>query len=221
MVSNLGKYLPGKVWAIAGNAMLSRQAGVDAPAAVTAALALQALSFSGGVAIVAVLAPAALRASGVGYAVATVALGALAILGVAALTSERALALARRLLPATAPVIAPIPRGVTLTALAVNVAAWAAYGLAFLCLVRGLTPEARLTWSQATTVFTISYLVGLVAVFAPAGIGPRESAFVLLLAGPLGPKLAVALALASRVLLTITELGAAIPFLVVRKGTPR
>jgi uncharacterized membrane protein YbhN (UPF0104 family) len=93
--------------------------------------------------------------------------------------------------------------------------------LAFVWLARGLTPDAALTWSQASTVFTISYLVGLVALFAPGGVGPRESLFIVLLTGPLGPKLAVALALASRVLLTITELGAAAPFLLVRKGRPR
>jgi len=108
-----------------------------------------------------------------------------------------------------------------LAAFLVNVVAWAAYGLAFQCLARGLTADVTLGWGLAATVFTISYLVGLVAVFAPAGLGPRESLFYLLLAGAVGPKLAVALALATRVLLTITELGAAAPFLVVRKGALR
>jgi hypothetical protein len=49
----------------------------------------------------------------------------------------------------------------------------------------------------------------------------RESAFTLLLAPPLGLKLAVALALATRILLTVTELGAAAPFLLVPKGASR
>jgi uncharacterized membrane protein YbhN (UPF0104 family) len=221
MVSNLGKYIPGKVWAIAGNALLAQQAGVDATASVAAAMVLQALALASGVTLVGVLGPATLRAYGTGYVVATVTLGVLAILGVLALTSGRLLRLLRSFLPAAIPALTPVPLGVMLAAFAVNLCAWAAYGLAFVCLARGLTPDAALTWSQASTVFTISYLVGLVALFAPGGVGPRESSFVVLLTGPLGVKLAVALALASRVLLTITELGAAAPFLLVRKGPPR
>jgi len=221
MVSNLGKYIPGKVWAIAGNAMLAQQAGVAAPAAVAGALVLQALALASGIALVAALAPAALRSAGSWYVAAALALGVLALAGVAFLTSGRALGLLRRWWPPTLPMIPPIPLRTMIAAFAVNVIAWGAYGLAFQCLARGLTPDAVLSWSQATAVFAISYLVGLIAVFAPAGVGPRESLFYLLLAGPVGPKLAVALALATRVLLTVTELGSAIPFLVTRKGSSR
>ena len=39
-VSNLGKYLPGKVWAIAGMALMARQAGVSPAAATGSASAL-------------------------------------------------------------------------------------------------------------------------------------------------------------------------------------
>lgn len=221
MVSNLGKYIPGKVWAIAGNALLAQQAGVNATVSVAAAMVLQALALASGVTLVGILGPATLRAYGTGYVVVTVILGVLAVLGVVTLTSGRLLGMFRRVLPAAMPVLTPVPLGVMLAAFTANVCAWAAYGLAFVCLSRGITPDAALAWSQASTVFTISYLVGLVALFAPGGVGPRESLFVVLLTGPLGPKLAVVLAMASRVLLTITELGAAAPFLLVRKGTPR
>jgi hypothetical protein len=49
----------------------------------------------------------------------------------------------------------------------------------------------------------------------------RESVFILMLQGPVGPAAAAALALASRVLLTITEFGAAVPFLAFPRGRPR
>jgi len=221
MVSNLGKYIPGKVWAIAGNALLAQQAGVDASAAVAAALVNQALALAGGLALVGALSPAALRAAPVWMGVATLTLGVGAVLGVAALSSKWALARVQRFLPATWPALAPIAPRVMLGAFLANVAAWAGYGLAMQCLARGLTPDAVVSWSLAATVFTISYLVGLVAVFAPAGLGPRESLFYLLLVGAVGPKLAIALALATRVLLTVTELGAAAPFLFARKGVLR
>ena len=204
-----------------GNAFLAQRAGVEPHAAVAGAILNQALSLASGVILVGLVGPAALRQYGGAYVEATVILGVLALLAVLALTSTRALALLQRALPSSLPRLVPVPLGVMAGSLAVNAVAWAGYGVAFLALARGLTPDANLSWSQATAVFTISYLVGLVALFAPGGVGVRESAFTLLLAPPLGLKLAVALALASRVLLTITELGAAMPFLLVRKGPPR
>ncbi len=213
MLANLGRYVPGKVWAIAGAALLSRQAGVDASAAVAAAFVLQALSLASAVLVVAAVAPATLTVASGAFLLVTVAAGIAAVAVVLLLTSERALATIRRLVPVVPPGIAPVPLGTMLMAFAANIIAWGAYGLAFLLLAKGLAPAVELSWVQATAVFTSSYVVGLVAVFAPAGIGPRESMFVLLLQGTVGPKLALALAVAARVLLTITELGAALPFL--------
>ena len=51
--------------------------------------------------------------------------------------------------------------------------------------------------------------------------GRSGGVFILMLQGPLGPGAATALALASRVLLTITEFGAAVPFLAFPRGRPR
>jgi uncharacterized membrane protein YbhN (UPF0104 family) len=221
MLANLGRYVPGKVWSIAGAALLSRQAGVDASAAVAAAFVLQALSLASAVLVVAAIAPATVQAVSSALVLVTIVVGIAAVAGVFVLTSERALATIRRLLPALPAGIAPVPLGTMLAAFAANAVAWAAYGLAFLLLARGLVPRIELSWLQATAVFTASYVVGLVAVFAPAGIGPRESMFVLLLQGIVGPKLALALAVAARVLLTITELGAALPFLARSAGMRR
>jgi len=218
MLANLGKYIPGKVWSVAGAAFLAQQAGVAPAAAVAAAIVLQALALASGVVLVAVVAPAAFAGVGSWLVTATVIAGAAALAGVVVLTWPPALRRLQRLLPRSVPELQAVPPGAMAAAFAANVIAWAAYGLAFQWLARGLTPDATLAWGQAAAVFTLSYLVGLVAVFAPAGVGPRESVFVLVLQGPLGLKLAVALAVASRVLLTITELGAAVPFLVTRTG---
>jgi hypothetical protein len=216
-VSNLGKYVPGKVWAIAGAAYMAQGVGVTPAAAIASAVVLQALALASGVVLVALLAPGLRAALPGGFPVAAAALGVAALVGVAALTSRRMLTALQRLLPASVPPLEPIRLGVMALAFAVNVAAWGAYGAAFQCLVRGLVPDATVGWALATSVFTASYLVGLVAAIAPGGVGVRESMFVVLLAGPLGVKLAGALALASRVMLTITELGAAVPFLIMGK----
>jgi hypothetical protein len=70
-------------------------------------------------------------------------------------------------------------------------------------------------------VFTASYLAGFLALLVPGGFGVREGLFILMLQGSIGIGAATALALASRLLLTITEFGAAVPFLVHPRGTPR
>lgn len=221
MVSNLGKYVPGKVWTIAGAAMLAQRAGVEPAAAVASAVVLQALAVSSGVALAAFLAPGALRSTAPALVAPVYVVGALAVAGAVALTSRRVLARLQRVLPSRIPPLSPIPAAALLGAFAVNVVAWGAYGAAFWALARGLTAAPPFGWAEATVVFTISYLVGLVAAFAPGGLGPRESVFVILLTGPAGPALAAALAAASRVLLTITELGAAVPFLLFRSESQR
>jgi hypothetical protein len=73
----------------------------------------------------------------------------------------------------------------------------------------------------AVAVFTASYLAGFLALLAPGGIGVREGLFILMLQGPLGIGAATALAVASRLLLTLTELGAAVPFLLLPQGRAR
>ena len=102
-----------------------------------------------------------------------------------------------------------------------NLVAWVGYGFALWLLTRGLLPAAGLDPALAIAVFTASYLAGFLALFAPGGIGVREGLFILMLQGPLGIAAATALALASRVLLTITEFGAAVPFLVFSQRSAR
>jgi uncharacterized membrane protein YbhN (UPF0104 family) len=221
MVSNLGKYLPGKVWAIAGAAMLAEREGVKPAAAVASAFILQALSLASGLALIAALAPEALQSLPDGASTALTVIAVLAIGGLLVFVVPGGLGLVRPWLPGplkTLQSVAPVP---LLLGLLANVAGWAAYGVSFMLLTRGLLPDLAVTWATATAVFTASYIIGLVAAFAPGGIGPREAAFVLLLSPAVGAKAAVALAIASRLLLTITELGAALPFIGTLRRTSR
>jgi hypothetical protein len=217
LLANLGKYLPGKIWAIAGAAVLAERAGVRRTVAITAALVLQALAFGSGVVVVASTSRA-FHAGGSWLAYGTGILGAGALAAVALLCIRPALTWVQRRLPAAWPTLEPVRAGVAMAGLAVNAVAWGGYGASLVFLARGLMPNAVPDWRLATAVFTSSYLVGLIALFAPAGLGPRESMFILLLSGPLGLKPAVGLAAASRILFTLAELGLAIPFLLRRPG---
>jgi glycosyltransferase 2 family protein len=217
-LASLGKYVPGKVWALAGAAVLAKRAGVDPAVAVGGAIILQVLALASGAAVVALTAQDAFQSLGQGAEPLLGAVILLSVIGVAMLTSQRLLDQLGRRLPASWPRLRAIRPGVVAAAFLANVAAWSGYGLALVLLTRGLLPGVAMSLPQAVGVFTSSYLVGFLALFAPGGLGPRESVFLLMLAGDIGLKPAAALALASRLLLTGTEVLPAIPLLFRREA---
>jgi len=219
-VSNLGKYLPGKVWAIAGMALMARQAGVSPAAATGSAVVLQVVSIGTGAAVAALTGAAALERARPGALLGLWVLVAAAVAGMTLLLWPPVLRrLLRLVLPDAAAVTPPLPA--ILFGAAANVVAWVGYGVALWLLARGLLPAAPLGVRGAIAVFTASYLAGFLALIAPGGLGVREGLFILMLQGPIGLGAATALALASRVLLTVTELGAAVPFLIFPRRNAR
>lgn len=199
-VANLGRYLPGKVWSVAGLAVLAQRAGVAGWAGIGAAVAMQALAVGSGVTVTAVTAPGTLSAAGIVLGMGT------AVATLAVLASPAAAARVHRL---TGRELRALPLSTVLVAGGVTTAAWAGYGVAFWCLARGILGPAPLSLSVATGVFAGGYIVGLLALFAPGGVGVREAIFIALLAPSLGSGGAIVLSVASRVLLTVTEAGAA------------
>ena len=90
-----------------------------------------------------------------------------------------------------------------LGSLLIAVAAWIAYGLA----MQLLTPTsaesaASIPPAAFTGIFAISYILGLLVFFAPAGLGVREVALTVLLTPWLGTAAATAVALLTRVVHT-------------------
>jgi hypothetical protein len=220
VLSSLGKYVPGKVWAIAGMALMAREAGVAAWAATASAIFLQALAVGTGAAMAAIAGGPALEAYRPGVLPWFWMAGALAVAGVVALlhprVSRSVLALAGMGPEVPTPGAGPIVVG-----LLSNLVAWVGYGLAFWLLAAAVLPLSSLQPAAAIAAFAASYVVGLVTLIAPGGLVVREALLIALLSGSLGLGPATALAIASRVLLTITELGAAVPFLLLRRRHAR
>lgn len=221
IVSSLGKYVPGKLWAVAGMAVLSQRAGVAPWAATGAAVVMQVLAIGTGAAVAGVAGAEVLESAKPGVQTALALLVAAAIAMVGLLLWP---AFLRRLLRLLAPQAIqdrqPTGRGIAI-GIATNIAAWLGYGLSLWILAQGLLPASGLGLRLAIAVFAASYLAGFLALFAPGGIGVREGLFILLLQGPLGVGAATSLAVASRLLLTVAELGAALPFLVLRRRQAR
>jgi hypothetical protein len=219
-VSSLGKYVPGKVWAVAGMALMSKEAGIAPWAATGSAVVLQALAIGTGAAVAGLTGAGALESARPGARAALVILVAGSLLGVALLLWPPVLRRLLRLAGADSAGTAPAAGGILFGIIA-NVIAWIGYGIALWLLARGLLPDSGLRLLPAIAVFTASYLAGFLALLAPGGLGVREGLFILMLQGSIGIGAATALALASRLMLTLTEFGAAAPFLAMPKGSAR
>src|SRR5206468_9966973 len=89
-----------------------------------------------------------------------------------------------------------------------NVIAWLLYGVAFALFARGVLGSSQGTLTAYVAVYALSYLVGYLVLFAPAGAGFREAAMVVLLpaAHLANPTQALVLAITSRLWLTILEI---------------
>lgn len=212
-VSNLGRYLPGKVWSIAAMAALSRQAGISPVAATGSAILGTLVSLAAGFAVVLVAGERVLRTVAPGNERAGLAVAAVVTAGLLAfpLLLPTAARLAARLLRrdlALPPVAARRLWGVVLA----NLTAWVGYGIAFRLLAMACLPTLELgsagDWGAYVAVFTASYLAGYLALVIPGGLGVRELALVAGLTGLglMGTAESWVLALASRLWLTVLEI---------------
>jgi glycosyltransferase 2 family protein len=209
-LSNLGRYLPGKVWQLAGMALLAERAGLPGVAAGAAAVLGQIVLLLTGAVFLVVLVP--------GWAGSLPAL--LTALGLAALTGVglRLLAgpLGRRLRARMkgrfAARLAPaleLASGVRpLHALRWSLgyaAGWIVLGVAFVLFASAFVPQAAAAPGHLAGTVAAAYLGGYLAFFAPAGAGVREGVMGLLLAQVMPAEAALVIAVASRVWFTAAE----------------
>ncbi|MBD3332266.1 hypothetical protein GF356_05405 [candidate division GN15 bacterium] len=199
-LSNLGRYIPGKVWQLFGVLYLARQKGIP-PEQAGASFVLSQLFAIPASFLVYVLAVQvepdlltdriAILGSG-GAWIITVAM-ALISFGVV-LWPNRMLALANYLLRRLGrpEVIFQLDKKVALGIFLGYCVAWILYGVAFWLFVRSVAPGFDAI--PAIGVFNASYQIGYLMLFAPGGLGPRELVMGVLLTpfvGPLGPAIAI------------------------------
>lgn len=215
LVANLGRYIPGKVWQLAGLAYLTSRRGVSARVAAMAAIAGQIFHLAGAALIGGVVVFRYTETSVLwGFGVLGVTFVILAGLGET--RGFRALLLRAAMGKNDEPESAfALRRGFAFRWLIPYTLNWLVLGTSFFLLGLGLGLPVE--WSGAVTGFAAAYLLGYLAVFAPAGIGIREGVLVALFQPGLGPAPALALASAQRVWITLAEaLGALLGWLVLR-----
>jgi len=196
--ANLARFLPGGVWQFASLAVMASRYGVTPAAATATVLLEQIVLLLTGLAVVAAFTPIVLHATWWRAALAVaLVLGAAILLLLPRLT---------RRLPSLTLVWSQLrAKQLLLFALMLTVP-WLLYGLAFRLLALGLLEPVSGSWGFYIAAFTGSYLAGVIAVFAPAGLLVREAALISVLTPVLGGGDAVILAVASRVWLTALEI---------------
>ena len=208
MVANLGRYVPGKIWQIAGLAYLAKREGVQASVATGAAILGQGIGL---------------------LAAALVGVGALlganevwrevGLMGVVASIGAVSAIIAAVVIPGlfrhvvafwfriarTDPPAGGLGNGNAglrwLTLYGLN---WGIYVTAFWLLYLSFG-EFR-TFQQVGPAFAAAYVAGYIAIFAPAGAGIREGALVFLLQPIMAREAAVVLAVVARIWTTGVEL---------------
>ena len=226
MVANLGRYVPGKVLQIAGLAVLARRRGVPASTATAAAVLGQAFALAGAglLGLGAFFGPdGRWRIWGwVGLGVMTVLILLSSIPGPAARMRALWFRLSMRSARGTSDGSdASDPRAADVEAdeapgrvgewsfglrwTGLYLLNWTLYGAAFWLLF--LAMEDGATFLQIAPLFAAAYLLGYVAVFAPAGGGVREGALVaFLLPIVADPGAALAFAILARIWITLVEI---------------
>lgn len=175
-ISNLGRYVPGKVWQIGAMGVLAQEAGVSGVAAVGSSLVVNLVNLLAAALVVLL--------SGAKQLAPDRLLPGFILFAMFAIATPWALPplvrIARRV---TGKAIAEpkIPARAILTALVGCTFAWALYGVAFRLLAVALFGHASGTASSYIAVFTLSYLIGYLFLISPGGLGAREIALTSML----------------------------------------
>ncbi len=215
-ISNLGKYLPGKVWSIAAMSVMAREQAVSPVAAAGSSILIQLITISTGIALALFMGVRAIDQPVIAIAVGLILAAAIASLP---FTLPRLAALSSALTGRTI----EVPRvavGTLLLTVARSLLSWLAYGVAFQFFVRAVLGSAAGATTSYIAVYAASYILGFLALFAPGGVIVRESALVagMVRLGLAGQADAFAVAVASRLWLTVVEL---LPGLFYLALTPR
>lgn len=193
-VGQLGKYVPGSVWTVVAQAHLGRRHHVPGRSSLTASAVFLGVHTATGLLLGGMLVAAGTLDGGVPDGLRPLPYAAAAA-GLLALTPPVVRRLSERL--AGRDSRSTFGAAELVRSLALMTATWLLYGGSLSLLVPGTGPDSP-GFAAAVAAFALAHAVGVLVVFAPAGVGAREAVLVALLAPALGVPGAAAVALLSR-----------------------
>lgn len=208
MVANLGRYVPGKVWQIAGLAYLAKREGVPTGVATGAAILGQGVALLGAALVgIGVIFGASDVFGPMGWGARIVGVGAALTATLVVIVPRffhHVVAIWFRLTRTDAPGDGLGSGNAGLRWLTLYVINWGIYTTAFWLLYLSFG-EWR-AFLQVGPAFAAAYVAGYIAIFAPAGAGIREGVLVVLLQPIMAREVAVLLAVVARLWTTAVEL---------------
>jgi len=218
-VGQLGKYVPGGIWPIVGQAELAHRDHTPRPVAYWSTAMSMVATLLGAIAVGAVsglIAPAGSRIVPIVLAV------GLAV-GLAALASDRVRRALHRLADRVTTRELRLPDAGWFAVLIVRyLPVWVLFsGMNIFSVVAlGGTLDAELVVTLIS-ITCVSWIAGFVIIGLPGGLGVREAVFISMATAPLGAGLAVSVAVVSRIVsVAVDLLGAAISVPVGRTAPP-
>jgi uncharacterized membrane protein YbhN (UPF0104 family) len=203
-VGQLGKYVPGAVWALAAHIELGHDAGVPRRRGVAAVAVSLAVAVATGLSVAALTLPLTSPQSTrhFWWALAVVPVIALGLCPpVLGRVIDRVLARFGRAPLERRPSWGGLARALGWTALG-----WLALGAQVWLLLAGTTGRGLAVLPLATGGFALAYAAGLLLVVFPNGIGVREIILIAVLAPVVPHGTALAIAVAARLLTTASDL---------------
>ena len=207
LVGQLGKYLPGSVWAFVLQMELAKRAGVPRPIGFAGALITVGIATATSLVVGLLGLPALLAVGGI-VPWLVLALAPVAIVCALPPVLSRLLALVFRVLRRP-----PVPHQLgwsdTGRVALWSLSAWILFGTHLALLAGGVTGPGLDGWVRSIGAFALAMSAGLVAVVAPSGIGVREAVMVAALAVYMPVGVALGVALTSRLIFTVADILAA------------
>jgi uncharacterized membrane protein YbhN (UPF0104 family) len=196
--AQVAKYIPGSLWQYAGRVALARTLRIPLrPLAVSLPVELAASMAAAALVSLSLLGPWGLG-------------GTWALVAVVHLGGRRRWR--RGLARLTAGVSGEARASISAAAAALPfyTATWVVVGGGFWLVARAMLEVPLDDVLVYVGVFTIAWLVGLIAIYAPGGLGVREAVIVALLRGRIGTADALVIAVVSRAIFTLVDLAAAV-----------
>jgi glycosyltransferase 2 family protein len=203
-VGQLGKYVPGAVWAVAAQVELARDHDVPRRRSAAASLVSMATTLVVGLIAAGVMLPLT-SAHAVRQYWWVLAITPLVAVCLYPKIIKFGLDLALRLLRRP-PLQESVSGAGMARALAWTTLGWLCYGAHAWFLIRVFAGDSPHTFALALGAYALAWAVGFLIIFFPGGIGPRELALIAVLSPVMSSASALVVALASRVVMTIGDL---------------
>jgi len=225
-LSNLGRYIPGKVWQVFGMLYLARKEGVPGEQAAASFVVVQLFTIPSSLLVYVLAAQVepvlltdqfAIMGQGSAYLI-----GALSLVVCAALifTPQPIIRVANFFLQKLGrkPANFALDKRVALQIFVGYFCGWILFGLAYWLMLRSVLGDSAPSIVASIGLYNVAYQIGYLALFAPGGLGPREwimGELLKPLVGPIGPALAVL----ARLWSVLVDSFAAVIALMIRKKT--